>query len=433
MNKIAQRRSLLNQIREKVNMPGSYLEGFFKPELDRVMVSLKELDDRIRAELSGKQIGDAEAPADAISAKDLLKNARQNFNRREYMAGVADLGRFHKKMYLISQAINGFFVDVNKIHHKFLFEGLPENQQTNLKQLREHMEGLNKKSTQDNYLVKSAGIMDFFYQVGTKRGRGLAAWEKKYPKQTKDLREGGNRLVNEAQKLLDNTLTYLRQMATARATRRPDEYMDVASKIKQDFDKFDGGDKGFRVYYNSAIVPWLKIKDEIEAKEQAAQPVQKTEEPTNSNENKTELGEEPTLTRPPSVPATPAALKVQQPFPAAAPVELAEEDAPTERNLPVAEPAKLPAPVRPAPPADPQLSLPGTTYTWPAVLTPEQSSQANLPGIEAHQSFYRSLQSMSQESPLVLAGVIARYASSIQASDPETALSLFSVAKNIRG
>ena len=95
MNKIAQRRSLLNQIREKVNMPGSYLEGFFKPELDRVMTALKELDDRIRAELTGKQIGDAEAPADAVSAKDLLKSARQNFNRREYMAGVAEfLGSF---------------------------------------------------------------------------------------------------------------------------------------------------------------------------------------------------------------------------------------------------------------------------------------------------------------------------------------------------
>ena len=41
------------------------------------------------------------------------------------------------------------------------------------------MEGLNgKKASRDNYLIKSAGIMDFFYQVGTKRGRGLAAWEK---------------------------------------------------------------------------------------------------------------------------------------------------------------------------------------------------------------------------------------------------------------
>ena len=41
-------------------------------------------------------------------------------------------------MYVLTQAIDGFFVDVNKIHHKFLFEGLPENQQTNLKQLRDH-------------------------------------------------------------------------------------------------------------------------------------------------------------------------------------------------------------------------------------------------------------------------------------------------------
>src|SRR5271166_1205891 len=99
MNKIAQRRSLLNQLREKINIPGAYLEGFFKPELDRVMTSLKELDDRIRSVLTGKKIGKAEAPADNVAVKDLLKSAQKNFNRREYMAVVADLGHFHKKMW----------------------------------------------------------------------------------------------------------------------------------------------------------------------------------------------------------------------------------------------------------------------------------------------------------------------------------------------
>src|SRR5580693_6246194 len=119
--KTAQKRSVLNQLREKINMPGNYLEGFFKPELDRVMTSLKELDDRIRAVLTGKKIGNAEPPADGLAAKDLVKSAKTNFNRREYIAGIVDLGKFHKKMFDITQDVSKFFVDVNKIHNKFLF------------------------------------------------------------------------------------------------------------------------------------------------------------------------------------------------------------------------------------------------------------------------------------------------------------------------
>src|SRR5271157_5003839 len=122
MDKTAQKRSIRNQLREKINMPGAYLEGFFKPELDRVMVALKELDDHIRAELSGKPIGST-SPQNNKSAKDILKSAKQNFNRREYMSGVADLGMFHKIMFDVTEDIKKFFVDVNKIHHKFLFEG----------------------------------------------------------------------------------------------------------------------------------------------------------------------------------------------------------------------------------------------------------------------------------------------------------------------
>ena len=75
-------RGILNELREKINMPGAYLEGFFKPELDRVMTSLKILDDKIRSILTGQKIGGADILSDGKSAKDLLKTARTNFNRR---------------------------------------------------------------------------------------------------------------------------------------------------------------------------------------------------------------------------------------------------------------------------------------------------------------------------------------------------------------
>lgn len=388
MDKFAQKRSVLNQLREKINMPGNYLEGFFKPELDRVMTSLKELDDRIRAALTGQKIGNAEGPKDGLAAKDLVKSARTNFNRREYIAGLVDLGNFHKKMFDITQDISKFFVDVNKIHNKFLFEGLPKDYQDNLKSLREHM-STKAEFVPQAYFIKQAGIMDFFYNVGTKRGRSLAAWEKKYPKQTRDLREGGSRLVEDAQKLLDNTLANLKQMGTARATRRPDEYMDVANKIKGDFERFDGGDKGFKAYYNNVIMPFLKIKDSID--QMAPKPETPAAHPPVDNNTKTELGSVPSPQPTEQEPVFPlvnqAPTQVQD-------SEIEEVAPETQRNPPMGFPDK--------------------------------------PPITAHQSFYHSLQALSQEEPVILAGYISKYARSIQDNDPETAINLFAIARQVR-
>jgi hypothetical protein len=423
MDKIAQERGIFNKLREKVNMPGAYLEGFFKPELDRVMTSLKELDDRIRAVLTGKKIGTADAPTDAVAIKDLLKNARTNFNRREYMTGVAELGRFHKKLYDISQDIGRFFVDVNKIHHKFLFEGMDGEKMQNL---RKHMDETMKKANDESeYFIKEAGIMDFFYNIGTKRGRSLAAWEKKYPKQTKDLREGGDRLINEAQKLLDNTLTNLKQMATARATRRPDEYMDVANRIKGDFEKFDNGKGGFRDYYNNAITPWLKIKDEIDARENPKEEV--TPVPGTPKPSQIEMGGDqgsPTVPLPspgiiggPPVGVPPGVMSSPPATPPARPgvVETARDTIPAPP--PVHEPEEnIPFPLAAPPPVKPIASV---------------AAHQNLK--TAHQAFYKSLEILSKEDPKILAKYISRYAISIQAADPETAIDLFKIAKRING
>lgn len=400
MQKTAQKRSLLNQLREAVNIPGSYLEGFFKPELDRVMVSLKELDDKVRSELTGTKIGNAEAPEIERSAKDLLKSARTNFNRREYMAGLADLGLFHKKMYDITSEIDKFYVDVNKIHNKFLFEGLDESQQEKFKRFREHMERKASQSSSE-YFIKEAGIMDFFYNIGTKRGRALMAWEKKYPKQTKELREWGARLISSAEHMLSNTLSHLKQMATARAIRRPDDYMDAANKIKAEFNKFDGGDKGFRSYYTNVIVPFLKTKDEIEAKEQSTTVKPETAVPT----DKVELG------APPAPP-----------------------------------PPQPPPPPAPAPPAGPMGGPPGASapFTPPpeveeAPITERDIVPAGVAAIPegtkvrvAYQKFIKSLEKMSDEDPIILAGYISKYASSIQDKDPETAINLFVLARQIK-
>ena len=392
-------RGIFNELREKVNMPGAYLEGFFKPELDRVMTALKSLDDRIRSELTGKKIGTAEAPTIPTSVKDLLKSARTNFNRREYISGVADLGVFHKKMQDVINDISKFFVDVNKIHHKFLFEGVEGEK---IKKLREHME---KKQAQELRieLIKQAGIMDFFHNIGTKRGRGLAAWEKKYPKETKAVREGGAKLLDSADALLANTISYLKEMATARATRRPDDYMDTANKIKADFDKFDSGDKGFKAYYNTAILPFMKINDDIEKEKAAAQPASVVS-PANPSDGKTELGNEPPAPPSPPGPSNP----------------------PSPSGGPAPSSTQLPLPFGGPPGASPPFSPTSNKDDAPDT---ERNPKIGV----AHKRFYKSLESMSKEDPRILASYITKYAKSIQESDLETAVKLFTIVKRLKG
>lgn len=413
MDKTAQERGFFNKLRESVNKPGAFLEGIFKPELERVMVQLKALDDRIRSELTGKKIGSGEAPAIQTSAKDLLKASRTSFNRREYMTGISDLAMFHKKMQAVSNDIDKFFVDINKIHHRFLFDGVDEGK---IKSLREHMEPKAASMTAEQ-LLKEAGLVDSLLNFVTRRGRGLAAWEKKYPKEIKALRDGGSKLLDHADVLLANSISVLKEMATARATRRPDEYMDLAGKIKADFNKFDAS---FKAYYQNAITPWMKIKDEVEAAQKAKEPAATPS--SDPSTGKTELGAEP----PPPAPGSPSGSPVSGVPPMGGGFMTVKPNI----LAPSAPPAVAP------PPAPPTSDEAPDTLKDPSVVPPGNQVRIapDPPRVRVgHEQFYKSLESMSQEDPRILCSYIAKYATVIQGDDPETAIALFSIVKRLKG
>jgi hypothetical protein len=384
MDKSAQNRGPLNEIREKMNMPAKYLEGFFRPAIERVLKALSKLDDKIRANLTGQEIGTAVAPEDRTSIKDIVKKARTNFNRREYIAGFTDLAHFDKKMSEVATAITEFQkIDLDSIHAQFLFHDLPKDYADKLQNTRQYMEG-KKEASRQEALIKEAGLIDFIMNLSTKRGRSLLAWEKKYPQRTKAVRENGAALVEHAQSLLEATLSNLKEMATFRATRRPDEYTKSAQKIVEGYNKFD---KAFRSYYAKDIKPFLDIKDAIEAQEQKAQ----AEEAKKAN----------VLNKAPAAPAS---------------------------GLELADPLVAPKPPVAGPP-------PGVTTQSPPFTPP-----TGLPGEEEealqnkynHQSFYESLQSLSNEDPRILAAYISKYAKSIQKSDLATAVKLFNIVKRIK-
>lgn len=420
MDKLAQSkrqtgRGFFNELREKVNAPGAFVEGLFKPELNRVMESLKALDDRVRSELTGKKIGTAEAPAIQQSAKDLLKLARTAFNRREYMSGVSELAMFHKKIQTIVHDIDKFFVDVNKIHHKFLFEGVDDEK---INRLRQHMEPKAASLISDQ-LLKEAGLVDSLFNFFTSRGRGLAAWERKYPKETKALRDGGIKLLDQAESILATTISIMKDMATARATRRPDEYMDFANKIKVDFNKFDNA---FKAYYQAAVMPWMKIKDEMDKAKVQPDPVAAPGTP------KTELGTEAPSAPPGGPSGGPSGSLPVPPMGGGFVNPYAGRPAmPPGASPPFAPPAT------PTPAAPPEEQAPDTERTPQPQVRVAPGLDPNQPKIRvAHSQFYKSLEAMSGEDPNILCGYITRYAKSIQGDDPETAITLFSIVKKLK-
>src|ERR1700677_4593204 len=140
MQKTAQKRSVINKLREMTNVSGLAAENFFNPQFKEVMENLREIDANIRAIATGQEIDGADPDpgntGDSRSLKDLLKSAKSNFNRREYMTAVAELGNFHKKFFDINQQIGKLHNKVNEVHHQFLFQDLDEDRKKQLHDLK---------------------------------------------------------------------------------------------------------------------------------------------------------------------------------------------------------------------------------------------------------------------------------------------------------
>lgn len=432
MDKFAQRRGLLNKLHEGLNVPLQSAQNFFNPELKEVMKNLRLADDNIRTILTGDKIGNADvAIEDPRGIKEILKSARSNFNRNEFMAGVADLGIFHKKLFDVSRFINKLTLSVDKIHHHFLFKNLDQKQQSNIKNLQEHMGRL--ASTEITYFVKEAGVMDFFHNIGTRRGRALAMWIKKYPKVAKNLRDGGSRLLDVGDNVLANVLSLLKEMAGARASGNVDSYMEAAKNIDKEYNKFDGGDKGFRAYYQTTVMPFLTQQAEMEAQENKVNPI--------ANNN-------------------PLAYKDEVSNPVSSPIPLVNKKEETDNSPQTLPSAELPAAQDQLDQNSPdkekgapiqqetteqrfkqqllQQKAPAPTGVEPirsdlTVGEMEEKYQRERGKNANHTRFYHLLETMANESPLVLTKFIKKYAKMIERTDYETSLKLMKVAALIKG
>jgi hypothetical protein len=438
MQKTAQKRSLLNKLREMTNVGGIAAEKFFNPEFEDVMNRLRDnTDDPVRAIITGSQIGDAEAPADGASLKSLLSSAKSNLNRREYMKATSDLGRFHKKMYDVVQILSGFKSTLDAVHEKFLFKDLDDESKEHLHDL--HQRFTPKAASSREYFIKQANILDFFANIGTERGRALSAWEKRYPKQVAQLKKSSAGMLSQSERLLSGVLSVLKEMASARAVRNPDKYILAAAKIIKSFDSYD---VGFRNYYTNNVKPFEAIINGFAPKKvdvtNKPEELGAQEVDTNSERNPTpEDLEVATLPRNnvPNIPVVDKALStLPSPFskvPSVSP-HSKTDPSPLNRDTEAAPPPSGDTET-PASMGNTEVSPPPSSSPLASKLKSDEVAEQMWGGKAAHRNFYQTLSKMSGESPVVLSLFIKKYALSIQNNDPATAIQLLNVAKSIKG
>jgi hypothetical protein len=442
MQKTAQKRNILNKLREMSNVSGIAAENFFSPQFQEVMENLRTIDANIRSIATGEQIEGADPDpgqtGDTTSLKDLLKSAKSNFNRREYMTAVAELGRFHKKFFDITVQIKNLHNKVDQVHHKFLFQDLDEDHKKELKNLKTRF-----SAEQRLAIIKEASVMDFFYNIGTKRGRALAFYEKRYPKQISRLKKDTANLLAKSEGLLGQLLSSLKEMASARATRNVDKYMGAANKVERTYDNYD---KTFKDYYTTNIKGFLEVVFPTEEKPEAATNVS----PTGTVDN----SKQPTIHPEPS--------EYETGDPESIPIDLTNPKFPKAPNMPT----NIGTPVPPAPDTVREVSPPANMETSPPTIPPVRTQPAkgqraqDIPAVlptkptmtnipvpapttpdvlapspsknSSHYDFMRSLESLSNEDPIILSSYIKKYANAIQNKDPEVAIKLLQIVKSIK-
>jgi hypothetical protein len=233
-----------------------------------------------------------------------------------------------------------------------------------------------------------------------------------YPEQFKTLKEGIATLTRESQSLLNKTLLQLKEMATARATRKVGLYVKAGEVVIKHYQQYDN-------VFDSFIEKNQNLLNKI--KESAA-PVVKPE-PVPATMPMTQKP----VTQPMSQPLPSAAFKPMDPVTEVTPAP-AMSDAKTNVYQQVVQPGGIPSlKVQPTPEFEEQGP---STIKSPVLNYQEKVS----PVVQvAHAKFLESLEAMSNEHPVIIANYISKYASSIQDKSPALALKLFKMARSIRG
>jgi hypothetical protein len=435
MDKSAQQRGLLNKLHEAVS-PSGAMEKAFKPQFEEIMNKLIVKDNTIRSILLGKKVGKIlpTTQLENVSVKDLLLNAKNYVNQREYISAVSALTKFHKKMYEAFNVVKALDFDLSSIHHQFLFgKNMPKKE----KEYMEHLSDFENRPViaayEFEWMIKEAGMADglvnSFKNLFTDRGRALRSWEKNYEDKVAPIRDGVKLQLEAAQNLLSNVLEHLKTMATLRASRKVDAYANTAKEIETSFKIYDAS---FRKFYDTTIKPEVNRQREQLKSDQG-----KVELPTFQGSSfDLDLGDnqvkKPFISPSDNIPIDLVQRPNTQALQNALQQKYGPEDAINERY-------SVPTPPTSAPAIEttPSLSNPPSTIPPPnkqvGIDPDEVAAQLFGPKKSSYEAFVDSLEVFAYEDPSLLAAHIAKYARSIQQEQPEAAVKLFKIVKSLRG
>lgn len=406
MDKIAQRRNWLNKLREKTNIGGKAME-VFSPTFLELMENLRTIDDEIREQ--------------AVDLKDILKTAKTNFNRREYMTAIAFLGRFHEKVEIIDNELSKLHGTVDKHHQEFLYGDVdPEHVDYITNKLSPRFEAKPNSKTAElerASLNKEAGLSDWWHNIHSDRGRTLSAWEKRFPRYAKELKTHTAQMINKSEAYLNGLLLTFKLLNTLRSTRKLEEYLKVSSKLREKYKSYNAA---FTTFYNSQIKKFIDYQKAINRQveipgltsSEVAKKVEKQLAPTISPESEEIVPEKPLdftpeefpiLNKPEekrdTIPASPPPANIE-------PIEISSD--PFADNIPIDLKSKAP-----------KVSIKDL------LETSKSKKKAN------HTLFLQALGALENRHPMVIAKEIVIYANSIVESDRETSKNLLKIAKNI--
>jgi len=494
MDKRAQKRNKLHELKEKVDIFGRAAEEF-SPTFAKLMDELRNTDTMIRDSLLEQD----------PSLRDVLKSAKSNFNRREYMTSIADLKTFHDKVEAVVKALKHLQLNVDEAHEEFLFDGLPSDALSGLKSLKEKFDA--KKASLNSTFVKEANFFgDLWYVLNNDRAKAMRGWEKRYPSRMKQVKNSANSLIRKSEVLFSQLLVSLKEMSSARAARNIDRYLKAAEKL---IAKFEDYDKDFRSFYENHVKGFL---EKLFARE--AEKAKKQEEEKEVRTEETDLGEEEvaspssgTTSSPfapspgsqnydPNVKSAPSkdyfvpsvrqqidsdsqggtsknyfvpSVRVPVSDPKSSvdpfsPTMRSNEDAAPVTPIPVAvrtppsqsgvhsidltnpnipKPPRVPHDLTPSEKPNggrlPQFPLPESfqpsvpnTIPNSQIETPDTDVENNGPvTLRSAHPLIKTLQVLASEGPEVLALEISKYASSIRNTDPKTSAELFAVVNTI--
>ena len=379
METFAQKRSRLNKLREIVNKPVGALKKVFDPEFEPLWEKMGQVDEQIREE--------------AAELKEYVKVAKTNFNRREYMTAIRFLGSFHDQIEKIDKQLADLLTSVDIKHHEFLFGDLdPEDLKYLTNQLGTKFD--KRVPTQKRASIeKEAGLTDWWHNISTDRGRQLAAWEKRFSKDAKELKRQTGVLINKSEQLYNLVISTFKQFATYYATRKVEDYLKLAEKLRQRFRAYT---TAFDTYYNTYVKKYIEIQKAMQTLPDAGGPGEKLETSLEAGKPVSETTtSEAEL--PPFSPAVPTPILSE--IPPTLPSEHPQFPKPTykgpdtEKEVPEAFLVnKKPLPAFPFPGEDKESVVTAPTIPVPGFAQPRTPGQTVMsPGTVArHTALYKS-------------------------------------------